>query len=118
MHHQYIVHVFSYFCMQSGDVSSVGSERMLHTHEVGSSNLPHPTLIINKLYYTLIYYSQSGKGLGKGRRHKLPKLLIIPHLHTEYFPPYYITWYDTFEIYFAGFDEESKSEVMKKITDL
>ena len=35
---------FSYFWhIEIRDVSSVGSERMLHTHEVGGSNPPRPT---------------------------------------------------------------------------
>ena len=33
-----------------GDVSSVGSERMLHTHEVAGSNPARPTMDINRLH--------------------------------------------------------------------
>jgi hypothetical protein len=35
--------LFIIFATCSGDVSSVGSERMLHTHEVAGSNPARPT---------------------------------------------------------------------------
>ncbi len=38
-----IIQFFVYLCSPIGVLSSVGSERLLHTQEVGSSNLPGPT---------------------------------------------------------------------------
>ena len=38
-----IIQFFVYLCIPIRVLSSVGSERLLHTQEVGSSNLPGPT---------------------------------------------------------------------------